>query len=209
MKNFFRHYALMRGFFGGGSGDANSDGNIDVTGATVGQTVKIAAVDANGVPTTWEPADFPSGGGKLEFIGTFNVEAGVSSVTFNLGGDYSRVFIADASPASAALTSGEFFVYINRNNANPSKVGKSNRASSAWNYSVMTVEAVNTDSNFSYANFTVTSGSGNGATGNTLSGTNIPQIEYLLYPIQNITFTASTADATFNNKQYSFWGVRA
>ena len=40
----------------GGSG-------ISVTGATVGQTVKISAVDDNGVPTAWEPVDLPSGGG--------------------------------------------------------------------------------------------------------------------------------------------------
>lgn len=39
---------------------------ISVTGATVGQTIKIAAVDDNGVPTTWEPADFPSGGGNAD-----------------------------------------------------------------------------------------------------------------------------------------------
>lgn len=41
-------------------------GNIDlgVTGATVGQTVKIAAVDENGVPTAWESVDFPSGRGS-------------------------------------------------------------------------------------------------------------------------------------------------
>ena len=41
-----------------------SSGGIDVTGATVGQTVKITEVDANGVPTAWEPVDFPSGGGS-------------------------------------------------------------------------------------------------------------------------------------------------
>lgn len=37
-------------------------GGISITGATVGQTVKISAVDENGVPTAWEPTDFPSGG---------------------------------------------------------------------------------------------------------------------------------------------------
>lgn len=37
-------------------------GGIAVSGATVGQTVKIAAVDDDGVPTAWEPVDFPSGG---------------------------------------------------------------------------------------------------------------------------------------------------
>lgn len=38
-----------------------SGGGIAVTGATVGQTVKIAAVDEEGVPTAWEPVDMPSG----------------------------------------------------------------------------------------------------------------------------------------------------
>lgn len=43
----------------GGSG-------ISVTGATVGQTVKIAAVDESGKPTAWEAADFPTGGGNVD-----------------------------------------------------------------------------------------------------------------------------------------------
>ena len=34
-----------------------SGGGIAVTGAKVGQTVKIAEVDENGVPTAWEPMD--------------------------------------------------------------------------------------------------------------------------------------------------------
>lgn len=34
---------------------------LDVTGATVGQTVKISAVDESGVPTAWEPVDMASG----------------------------------------------------------------------------------------------------------------------------------------------------
>lgn len=45
--------ALKRYSGSGGSG-------ISVTGATVGQTVKISAVDNNGVPTAWEPVDFPT-----------------------------------------------------------------------------------------------------------------------------------------------------
>lgn len=48
-------------------GASGSEGSgIAVSGATVGQTVKISAVDDNGVPTTWEPADFPSGGGNVD-----------------------------------------------------------------------------------------------------------------------------------------------
>ena len=36
---------------------------INITGATIGQTVKIASVDENGVPTAWVPVDMASGGG--------------------------------------------------------------------------------------------------------------------------------------------------
>ena len=50
----------------GGSG-------IAVTGATVGQTVRIASVDGNGVPTAWEPVDWP--GEEWELL-TKNAETG-------------------------------------------------------------------------------------------------------------------------------------
>ncbi len=40
---------------------------MDVTGATVGQTVKISAVDGSGVPTAWVPVDMASGGGIGQF----------------------------------------------------------------------------------------------------------------------------------------------
>ena len=42
------------------SGEFDGAG-LDVTGATVGQTVKISAVDANGVPTAWVPVDVDVG----------------------------------------------------------------------------------------------------------------------------------------------------
>ena len=41
---------------------------LDVTGATVGQTVRISAVDDNGVPTAWVPVDMASGGGEREWV---------------------------------------------------------------------------------------------------------------------------------------------
>ena len=49
---------------------------LDVTGATVGQIVKIAAVDSDGVPTAWSPVDMPSGGSGSETwaqIGTISL----------------------------------------------------------------------------------------------------------------------------------------
>jgi hypothetical protein len=49
------------------------DGGISLTGAAVGQTVKIAAVDENGAPTAWAPVDLPSGGGGWGEWETVNV----------------------------------------------------------------------------------------------------------------------------------------
>ena len=45
-----------------GSSGGGTDTSLGVTGATVGQTVKIKSVDENGVPTAWEAVDMPSGG---------------------------------------------------------------------------------------------------------------------------------------------------
>lgn len=51
----------------GPAGAPGKDGaGMDITGATVGQIAKIAAVGADGVPTKWEPVDMPSGGGDDE-----------------------------------------------------------------------------------------------------------------------------------------------
>lgn len=47
-------------------GDADTGafaGGVDVTGAEIGQTIKVAAVDENGRPTAWEAAY--GGGGRL------------------------------------------------------------------------------------------------------------------------------------------------
>lgn len=44
---------------GGGSLD------LGITGAAAGQIAKIASVDENGAPTSWEAVDMPSGGAAL------------------------------------------------------------------------------------------------------------------------------------------------
>nr|DAG46807.1 MAG TPA: nucleoid-associated protein [Caudoviricetes sp.] len=47
----------------GQDGAPGKDGaGMDITGATVGQIAKISAVDTDGKPTAWEPADLPGGG---------------------------------------------------------------------------------------------------------------------------------------------------
>ena len=61
----------------GPAGTPGKDGaGMDITGATVGQIAKIAAVDASGVPTAWSPADMPSGGSSDFVITGSLTEAG-------------------------------------------------------------------------------------------------------------------------------------
>lgn len=44
---------------------SGTDISLNVTGATVGQTIKVKAVDANGKPTAWEAVDMAAGGGEV------------------------------------------------------------------------------------------------------------------------------------------------
>lgn len=78
----------------GPAGAPGKDGaGMDITGATVGQIAKIAAVDSNGAPTAWSPVDIPSGGGEeLRLIRTINVSSDdLNSIYFNVD-DENRPF---------------------------------------------------------------------------------------------------------------------
>ena len=88
--------AKASGEFDGPRGPAGAPGKdgagMDITGATVGQIAKIAAVDDNGVPTAWEPVDMPSGGDaekRVRHIATVAVTTGTTSysVTVDSNGD--------------------------------------------------------------------------------------------------------------------------
>lgn len=74
----------------GPTGDTGPQGpagaGLDVTGATVGQTVKISAVDDNGVPTAWVPVDMASGGGTWEklYDGTMQIEQETMAVEVDM-----------------------------------------------------------------------------------------------------------------------------
>lgn len=63
-------------------GGGGTDTSLGLTGATVGQTVKIKAVDETGVPTEWEAADAASGE-DWEFINEISTNEWISSVTIN------------------------------------------------------------------------------------------------------------------------------
>lgn len=81
----------------GGSG-------ISVTGATVGQTVKIAAVDENGVPTAWLPTDFPSGGGgDLQWYKVAETETTEEITEYVVSQDFDGNPIKSYNPVAIAL----------------------------------------------------------------------------------------------------------
>lgn len=59
--------------------------SLGISGASVGQIVKIKTVDSSGVPTEWEPADMPSGGGDnwkllVDFESTEEIAANTGMV---------------------------------------------------------------------------------------------------------------------------------
>lgn len=59
------------------------DASLNVTGAAVGQTVKIAAVDENGAPTAWEPVDLPSGGSaEWELVADVTLEEDTKAIEY-------------------------------------------------------------------------------------------------------------------------------
>lgn len=60
---------------------------MNISGATVGQTIKVKTVDANGCPTSWEAADMASGSsGEVWETLTFDIPENdpVSAATINL-----------------------------------------------------------------------------------------------------------------------------
>ena len=97
----------------GPQGPAGKDGaGMDITGATVGQIAKIAAVDEHGKPTAWEPVDMPSGGSETwEMIRDFTLTEDVAQVTINLDDNgkpfrlkKAYVFITATAPTDESIT---------------------------------------------------------------------------------------------------------
>lgn len=66
----------------GAEGDSGENLALGMTSAAAGQIAKISAVDANGVPTAWEPVDMPSGGGEktLSLIASYDFTDNTASV---------------------------------------------------------------------------------------------------------------------------------
>lgn len=57
--------------------------SMNLTGAQVGQTIKVKAVNEQGMPTAWEAADMPSGGEHWEKITEIELTDAASLITIN------------------------------------------------------------------------------------------------------------------------------
>ena len=96
-----------------------TDISLGLTAASVGQTIKVKAVDESGKPTAWEAVDLPSGGGGASYrswskVWTLAVAediAGFEASNIDLDGksEIMIVFISD-STASRTMVNGRLII---------------------------------------------------------------------------------------------------
>lgn len=97
-------------------GDDTPDNPLGITGAGVGQLAKIAAVDADGMPTAWAADDMPSGGGTetWELAADITTAEEVSAIEITEGlSAYSKLWVEFSTVVSIAST-----VFVNANGMN-------------------------------------------------------------------------------------------
>ena len=119
----------VRGIQTGGA-----DISLGLTAATVGQTIKVKAVDADGKPTAWEAVDMAGGGGEnWALLAEQTLAEAVKVITLNLPSP-TKHFIAQIwCPKTAAASDPVYFsLSVNGYNNNllyyfqakiPSKIG--------------------------------------------------------------------------------------
>lgn len=84
----------------------------EITGATVGQIAKIAAVDESGVPTAWSPVDMPGGGGAWEKI--IDTEVMVATPRFTCNGlNCNEIYIKYSKMENATNINSAQDLYLN------------------------------------------------------------------------------------------------
>ena len=85
---------------------SKADTSLNVTGATVGQTIKVKAVDANGKPTAWEAVDMAAGNTEVwELINQIEIPVGAEEATL-------FTIDKDLKGSSFELERAQFFVYM-------------------------------------------------------------------------------------------------
>ena len=103
---------------------SGTDISLNVTGATVGQTIKVKAVDANGKPTAWEAVDMAAGDTEVwEKVCQVTTNENVSFIYQPFGGNYKKIraiFLGETTvggqvwiyPNTETLPGGRDIAYI-------------------------------------------------------------------------------------------------
>ena len=90
---------------------SKADTSLNVTGATVGQTIKVKAVDANGKPTAWEAVDMATGEAEVwEKVCEVTTTEDVSFIYQPFGGYYRKIRAIFLGESTAAC---QVWVYPN------------------------------------------------------------------------------------------------
>lgn len=92
-------------------GVGGTDISLNVTGATVGQTIKVKAVDADGKPTAWEAVDMSAGDTEVwEKVCQVTTNENVSFIYQPFGGYYKKIRAIFWGESTVA---GQVWIYPN------------------------------------------------------------------------------------------------
>ena len=90
---------------------SGTDISLNVTGATVGQTIKVKAVDADGKPTAWEAVDMAAGDAEVwEKVCQVTTTENVSFIYQPFGGYYKKIRVIFLGESTAAC---QVWIYPN------------------------------------------------------------------------------------------------
>ena len=100
---------------------AQVGGGLAVTGASVGQTIKIAAVDENGAPTAWEAVEFPAEE-EYELIQEVVSDGTVSAIKVEQWADGTplnakKIRILTSAPKNDTTVNVVYYAYFNKGSA--------------------------------------------------------------------------------------------
>lgn len=98
---------------------SGGDLSLGLTAATVGQTVKVKAVDAEGKPTAWEAVDMASGGGRETWEKIADVAFTADTSIYNVAnfGVYRKVKVLMSRAAYVSGLNKNVWFRVRRTNA--------------------------------------------------------------------------------------------
>lgn len=100
-----------------GDGGGGSDISLGLTSATVGQTIKVKAVDDSGRPVEWDTAEMS--GGYLEFIQSFQLSPDTKQYELASVSAYRKIKVLIIRPSqNSALGTGNMFVGLKKTDDN-------------------------------------------------------------------------------------------